>query len=255
MSEPHRSPLPRAVRGRLGIAAPIEGAGRSPDVPACAGVALALTVLLSSCAQAPNAGNLARAQVLALVQTLNADLLSHDSATLTLERWCSAHRLAEPARIVARRMRDAVKPIPPDLRARLAVDAGVPLRYRRVQLVCGEHVLSEADNWYVPSRLTAEMNQRLDSSDEPFGKVVRALGFQRRTLAADLLWSPLPSGWEMDTPSAESASLRIPPALLRHEAVLYTAAQQPFSAVVETYTNQVLDFGPWAAYLAAGAGP
>jgi hypothetical protein len=34
-----------------------------------------------------------RLEALALLQTLNADLLSHDSATLTLDRWCAAHRL------------------------------------------------------------------------------------------------------------------------------------------------------------------
>jgi hypothetical protein len=146
-------------------------------------------------------------------------------------------------------MRGDAKPIPPALRAQLALDAGEPLGYRHVQLMCGEHVLSDADNWYVPSRLTAEMNQRLDNSDEPFGKVVRTLGFQRRTLAADLLWSPLPSGWEMADASRGHEALRIPDALLRHQAILYTSAQVPFSAVVETYTNQLLDFGPWSAYL------
>ena len=43
----------------------------------------------------------ARLEALALLQTLNAELLSHNSATLTLDRWCAAHRLASPARIVA----------------------------------------------------------------------------------------------------------------------------------------------------------
>ncbi|MEO7325252.1 MAG: hypothetical protein ABIW82_10535 [Dokdonella sp.] len=214
----------------------------------------ALMVLVSGCAAlqaTPQPDRLARTQVLALVQTLNADLLSHDSATLTLERWCGTHGLAQPARIVARRVHIDAKPIPEDLRARLAIDAAEPLGYRHVQLVCGEHVLSEADNWYVPSRLTAEMNQRLDGSDEPFGKVVRALGFQRRTLSVDLLWSPLPPGWEMARGSPAQEFLRIPHALLRHEAILITSAQRPFSAVVETYTNQVRDFGAWAAYLSS----
>ena len=52
-------------------------------------------------AAAPNWSDtpLARTQALALLQTLNADLLSHDSATLTLERWCGAHRMASPARV------------------------------------------------------------------------------------------------------------------------------------------------------------
>jgi len=220
---------------------------------------LAAALLLPACTLAPPRAEhdrLARTQVLALVQGLNADLLSHDSATLTLERWCAAHRLAEPARIVAQRVRGAAKPLPSSTRERLAVDADEPIAYRRVRLTCGAHVLSEADNWYVPSRLTADMNRRLDTTDEPFGKVVRALGFQRRTFAAELLWSPLPAGWEMSAhAAAEPAPLRIPHALLRHEAVLYTAAQQPFSAVVETYTNQVLDFGPWAQRLAPDAEP
>ena len=50
-----------------------------------------------------------RLEALALIETLNADLLSHDSATLTLERWCADHRLADPARIVAERVHDVDK--------------------------------------------------------------------------------------------------------------------------------------------------
>jgi chorismate-pyruvate lyase len=192
---------------------------------------------------------LERVELLALLQTLNADLLSHDSATLTLERWCGDHRLAEPPRIVARRVRDVSKPVPDDLRALLKVGAEEPVGYRHVQLMCGAHVFSEADNWYVPGRLTADMNQRLNTTDEPFGKVVQALHFQRRTLSADLLWSPLPAGWEMRGTQAAAAAdrspLRIPGTVLRHRAVLIDAAQQPFSTVVETYTNQLFEFGPW----------
>ena len=194
-------------------------------------------------------GYLERVEFLALLQTLNADLLSHDSATLTLERWCADHRLADPPRIVARRVRDVSKPVPDDLRALLKVGAEEPVGYRRVQLMCGTHVFSEADNWYVPGRLTADMNQRLDTTDEPFGKVVQPLHFQRRTLSAELLWSPLPPGWEMrgaqGAAAVDRSSLRVPDAVLRHRAVLVDAAQQPFSTVVETYTNQLFDFGSW----------
>jgi hypothetical protein len=95
------------------------------------------------------------------------------------------------------------------------------------------------------------MNEQLDTSDEPFGKVVKPLGFQRRTLSAELLWSPLPAGWEMaDGSSTPPASpLRIPPAVLRHRAILYSAAGIPFSAVVETYTNQLFKFDGWTRYL------
>ncbi len=240
------------------------GTARAATV-ACAGVWMrAMLVLVAAflggcCHVSPRGtdASVQRVALLALLQTLNADLLSHDSATLTLERWCADHRLAGdsstgPARIVARRLRDAPKPVPDDLRARLEVGATEPLGYRHVQLVCGARVLSEADNWYVPSRLTAAMNLALDTTDEPFGRVVRPLDFRRRTLSAELLWSPLLEGWEMSATSdlaSERLPLRIPHALLRHEAILYTSAQTPFSAVVETYTNQLFDFGDWAVYL------
>ena len=186
-----------------------------------------------------------RTQALALLETLNADLLSHPSATLTLERWCSDHALAGDAKILARRVKGEDKPLPDDARTTLGIGPAEPVKYRRVQLACGEHVLSEADNWYVPSRLTPEMNQILDSTDQPFGKVVQALHFRRQTISADLLWSPLPKGWEMEAPlpPAGKGPLAIPHELLRHRAVLFTEGNQPFSLVVETYTAEVLAFG------------
>lgn len=208
-------------------------------------VAACAIALLAGCVQSPARDDrLARVELLALMQMLNADLLSHDSATQTLERWCADHRLAQPAKVLARRVRDASKTLPYDLRERLALGSADTLVYRRVQLVCGDRVLSEADNWYVPSRLTPEMNHTLETTDEPFGRVVKALDFRRRTLSAELLWSPLPSGWEMSSgaPAASHEPLAIPHALLRHQAILYDAAQRPFSVVVETYTSEVLAF-------------
>jgi len=131
---------------------------------------------------------LGRLEALALLETLNADLLAHDSATLTIERWCAEHRLADPARIVAERVSDAIKPASAEVRTALDVKPDEPLGYRRVRLKCGDHVLSEADNWYVPARLTPEMNHVLETTDTPFGKAVAALHFRRYTLSADLLW-------------------------------------------------------------------
>ena len=186
----------------------------------------------------------ARVEALALLQTLNADLLSHDSATLTLERWCDVHRLASPARIVAARIPEIDKPPSPEQRRELAVTPTDPVRYRRVRLLCGAVVLSEADNWYVPSRLTSEMNRLLDTTDMPFGRVVQAMHFQRHTLSSKLLWLPLPEGWEMN-PSALSggaAALNMPPVLLEHRAVLTRPDGAPFSEVVETFTANVLAF-------------
>ena len=187
-----------------------------------------------------------RLEALALLETLNADLLSHDSATLTLERWCADHKLADPARIVAERVSDAIKPAAADVRAALKAKPDEPLAYRRVRLKCGGHVLSEADNWYVPARLTPDMNHVLETTDTPFGKAVAALHFRRHTLSADLLWRPLPQGWEMGGASAsdEAHALVIPDQVLEHRAVLSTPDGEPFSEVVETYTGDVLSFPP-----------
>jgi chorismate-pyruvate lyase len=187
---------------------------------------------------------LARIEALAALQTLNAELLSHDSATSTLERWCAEHRLATPARIVAIRVAGIDKPPTSLQRRELGVSEAEPLRYRRVRLACGTIVLSEADNWYVPSRLSADMNRQLDTSDVPFGRVVQPLRFQRHTLEALLLWHPLPDGWDMGAavPAAGSGVLAIPAQVLEHRAVLTLPDGTPFSEVLETYTNGIFGF-------------
>ena len=187
-----------------------------------------------------------RLEALALVETLDADLLSHDSATLTLERWCADHGIADPPRILAERVRDTMKPVSAEVRAALDVKPDEKLGYRRVRLKCGDHVLSEADNWYVPARLTPEMNHVLETTDTPFGKAVAALHFRRHTLAADLLWRPLPQGWEMGAAPApdDRGALAIPDHVLEHRAVLSTPDGEPVSEVVETYTSEVLAFPP-----------
>ena len=186
----------------------------------------------------------ARVEAMALLQTLNADLLSHDSATLTLERWCDVHRLASPPRIHADRVMGTDKSPTPEQRRELQVSPDEPLRYRRVRLRCGAVVLSEADNWYVPGRLTPDMNALLETTDTPFGKAVQTLHFQRHTLSAALLWHPLPENWEMNSRSAadRAATLQPPANLLEHRAILALPDGTPFSEVVETYTRNVLAF-------------
>jgi chorismate-pyruvate lyase len=212
-------------------------------------VALALATLPSHADTPAGAGSaaassapLARFEAALLLQTLNAELLGHDSATLVLERWCSVHRLASPARIVAERVAGVYKAPTPEQRQALRVAAQDEVRYRRVRLVCGGVVLSEADNWYVPRRLTPAMNQRLDTTDTPFGLAVRPLHFQRHTVAAQLLWSVLPPQWEMrPTLDIDAArELCLPAQVLQHRALLTLPDGTPFSEVVETYTRNVL---------------
>jgi hypothetical protein len=186
---------------------------------------------------------LARVAAMALLETLNADLLSHASATLTLERWCDAHGFALESTVTAHVFRDRNLPVTPENRQRLNIGAEEPVRYRHVQLFCGEKMLSEADNWYVPSRLTSEMNRQLNETNTPFGCVVKALGLQRHTLVAKLLWRPLPKGWElMPVQEDRAGSLWIPERILEHRAVLYTKAREPFSVLRESYTRNIFAF-------------
>lgn len=190
---------------------------------------------------------ISRLEAYALLQTLNAELLSGDSATLTLDRWCGTHRLAAPPQIVAERVMGTDEPPTAEQRALLGVGPAEPVRFRRVRLKCGEHVLSEAENWYVPSRLTADMNRVLETTDTPFGRAVKPLNFRRRTLSAKLLWSPLPKDWEMraandNAPPSDGGRLQIPHEVLQHRAVLTLPDGTPFSQVIETYTGDVLAF-------------
>ncbi len=117
-----------------------------------------------------------------------------------------------------------------------------------MQLLCGDRIFSEADNWYVPAWLTAEMNRLLETTTTPFGKAVQDLHPYRRTFAATVLWWPLSEGWETRptaTPRQDAAeSLAIPDALFEHRAVLYTEDGKPFSEVDEVYQRALLDFPP-----------
>jgi hypothetical protein len=183
---------------------------------------------------------LQRLRYLAQLQTLNADLLSHDSATAVLQALCD-RRAPEGTRILARKAE-----APDDLQAaaaarrQLGAAANEPIRLRRVELVCGDAVLSRADNWYLPARLTQEMNTALQSTETPFGVVVRPLRFQRHTFSARLLFNPLPAGWETQAPAAFETPVAPPPYVLQHRAVLQTPDGRPFSLLVETYTDAVL---------------
>jgi hypothetical protein len=185
-------------------------------------IAAALALLATPIAAAPS-----RQASRALIAALETDLLTHASATETLQRWCAARHLADPPKIIAERILGQDKPANVEVRRLLQAAPDEPIRYRRVALACGAHVLSNADNWYRPGRLTAAMNAELDATDHPFGLVVKPLAFQRLTLSAKVLVSP--------------ADRAIPANVIRNRAVLETPDGAPFSLVVETYTARVLD--------------
>lgn len=150
-----------------------------------------------------------------------ADLASHDSATEALEKWCTAHAIGTgPVR--ASLIASAPTVEPGALAATLALGAGDAVTMRNVRLSCGDKVLSVAWNWYVPQRLTPEMNAQLATSDVPFGKVARDLGFWRETLG---VVRGRAENCPEDTISTHRALLRLPDGRpLAYLVECYTAA-------------------------------
>jgi hypothetical protein len=179
----------------------------------------------------------ARATAEARLDGLQQQLMHQPSATLVLGQWCAAYHLAPDPRIVAQRVMGAAKPPTPAVRRNLALKPGEAVGYRRVQLLCGDHILSDADNWYVPDRLTPAMNRLLDQTDTPFGLAVRSLHFRRQTLSSERLWSP-------KTAPAAGGVMALPDHLLRNEGLLTVAGGLPISQVIENYTSAVLGTPP-----------
>jgi len=215
---------------RLGVAAALAAAAPARGEPALA--------------SRPADTYVGRLETLALIETLNVALLAGRSATATLEAWCASHHMAADAKIHARRVVGAAKVVSQDTRRRLELPDDASVKYRRVELLCGDHILSQADNWYVPERLTPEMSEILETTDRPFGYVVKDLAPRRQTIAADLLWRPLPEGFETQPPPSDhpESDLSIPELLFEHRALLVKPDGQPFSEVVETYRRDILDF-------------
>lgn len=182
-----------------------------------------------------------QAQAFALIETLNARLLASHSATSTLEQWRLERPSAGDAAIRARRVAGIDKPASAEQRERLEVGRRERVVYRRVELACGERVLSEAENWYVPGRLTAEIREIIARSDTPFGRAVLDLNPVRETFAVEIFWRPEDAPGAPEQPGFE---LTIPWRLFQHRALVYGDDRRPLSEVSETYTREILAFGP-----------
>lgn len=190
---------------------------------------------------------LERLEHTAILGDFNGRLLTSASATRVLEEWCASHKLADNPQIIARRISEGEKPATPETRERLGVGPSEQLRHRQVELVCGVRVLSVADNWYVPGRLTTEMNAALDTSDTPFGRVVAPLGTSRRTISVEHPWQPLAPGWEMHSVKANQCRYRAPElaltnVVLQHRALVLDSRMRPIAEVIESYTAANLIF-------------
>ncbi|MGH6747191.1 hypothetical protein [Novosphingobium sp.] len=154
------------------------------------------------------------------LEAFEAVLGRHDSATLALEEWCTLRGFSASARVTAQLVTGSDIPPPPDIEKKLALQPGETAALRNVRLSCGSRVLSVAWNWYVPERLTADMNEVLRSSDVPFGKAVADLHFRRLPLSTI-------AGAAANCPAGTIST---------HRAMLVLPDERPLAYLVECYT-------------------
>ncbi|NHO17417.1 hypothetical protein [Acetobacter oeni] len=159
-----------------------------------------------------------------LLQKLDETLLAASSATRAMELWCEDLLLfPAPVRMTASVERNGPGRPPDQIRELLAVRPDEIVQYRRVSLSVHRHILSRAENWYVPARLPDTMNHVLTMTSEPFGRVVSPLTISRTTLESVRL-QPRTGGDE----------------ILRHVAVLRRKDGIPISIVTEIYMTTLL---------------
>ena len=149
-----------------------------------------------------------------------AVLQRYDSATRALEEWCARRGIADPAVIRAETIETPGSEQPEAIARQLQLGAGEVPAMRNVRLSCGQTVLSVAWNWYVPARLTPEMNAALRHTDTPFGKVVSPLRFRRQPL-------------EIIRGQAENCPVET---ISTHRAMLVLPDGRPLAYLIECYT-------------------
>lgn len=151
---------------------------------------------------------------------LAAQLAVNDSASVILKAECAQMAPGQTLRSVP--LNTASPPHLPGISQRLKVGHLKALKRRHVSIRCGVIELSNAWNWYVPSRLTPEMNVLLDKTETPFGLVTRSLNFSRES--------------ETGFPVTLEPGI-----ILQHRALLYRGRDHtPFAYVIENYTEKNL---------------
>ena len=170
-----------------------------------------------------DASNHDSAEAAELVADLKREIVRGPTTSRALERWCRDRGLDDDPQIVADVSPTPPAPLTPEEREWLGVTRREILACRRVQLRCGSLLLVDADNWYVASRLTPDMNERLRATRIPFGRVVEPFGPYRCTMSSTTFW-----------PGA------IEQALFHVQAVVYADRHVPLAVVRESYRRELL---------------
>ena len=156
----------------------------------------------------------------ALVWALNTRLIAGATATDTLLAWCDEHGLSEGPITVEISQSFAPAVVPDEVLPALELDPSDTIHYRQVRLMRGSLPLAAAENWFVPQRLTAAMNEALIETNVPFGRVIAPLQPARRLLAVH------------PQPHAEI--------ILHHSAVILSKPGTALAFVKESYFSDLV---------------
>ena len=123
---------------------------------------------------------------------------------------------------------------------RLKVASRDQVAHRKVSLMLGDLCLAKAHNWYVPERLTPEINFRLVNTTVPFGRLVRELSPHRQTFQAECLWktsdpcTPWVAGELCGRIASASSSMLV------HRALLLNVKAEPLAEVCEIFQKSLV---------------
>lgn len=185
----------------------------------------------------PFANNCASEQECADLDTLRRRLsdrlLASRSATAALQSWCEEHGIGQ-GKIAVVHLPPARQPAVDDyVLDALMLTKQETISVRRVRLERGRVCLSEADNWFVPERLTKLMVQTLATTNIPFGRVIEHVKPFRRTIHIRFLPDLINGG-------AQTADLADAIPIFEHTAVVHRADGTPVSVVHEVYRSTLL---------------
>jgi hypothetical protein len=175
----------------------------------------------------------------ALVWALSTRLIAGATATDTLLSWCEEHGLAHGPITVEVGQRFAPAVVPNEVMAALGPAASESVHYRQVQLRRGSLPQAAAENWFVPHRLAAGMDDLLQTTDVPFETVIAPLRPSRCTIAAQV--RPLPTARSKDQSRLNASAHRPQPTIiLEQEAVILSGTGTVLALVKERFFSDLV---------------
>jgi hypothetical protein len=167
-------------------------------------------------------------------------LLASDTATAVIIDWC---RRVRPGALFVAVLFDR-EARPGEYDGPLAIGVDETLHRRCVRLSWAGKVVSEAENWYVPQRLPADVLAVLNRGDASFGAVVARLSPRRTTIAAlscDELRHGGPAAQRCLAQLAQSDAFSPPDAFVLHINAVMTASGQALAELREHYRRELLE--------------